>query len=173
MVKNCTGGSPSYALDSQHTGQVVSNNGTTSFLYTVENTLASGDSVASITLEVPYGNVLPAMGHSEPSGWSYGFRNSGGGAFSWLASSQQYYIQPGQSVTFDLSTSSSVSTEWDFSPFGGPNRTWVWYNGSLLDDAIGNNSLPIPVPVPEPSSLLVLACGIAGLWTFALKPKRT
>ena len=59
---------------------------------------------------------IPAMGHSEPSGWSYGFRNSGGGAFSWLASSQQYYIQPGQSVTFDLSTSSSVSTEWDFSP---------------------------------------------------------
>lgn len=145
--------------------QVLIDNGTVRYIYTVTNTLTT-DQIRGF-YDLPFPTDL-LINHDEPVGWSYNQAPPfAGGRFSWI-SDVQSMLQPGQSAVFQVYTSSPVTTQW----------VWGWQIGAVdsrgreyfFDD--GATLLPIPVPVPEPSSILALAGGFAGFGGLALRRRR-
>ena len=148
-------------------GQVVTDNGVTRYIYTVTNILSSGQIAALYNMILPDGTL--AIGHSEPAGWAFWYRKAGNrpwGEFQWLATNDQSMLQPGQSAVLEVYTSHPVVTQWISNWMVG-----VYPVGGRSDAFNDGTALPVPVPIPEPSSLLALAGGMAGLGGVILRRK--
>lgn len=146
-------------------GQVVTENGVTRYIYTVTNTLSSSNYIYGL-----YDMILPngdlPIGHNEPAGWTF-WHLSGGNTpwdvFYWSGPP----LLPGQSAALEIYTSNPVVTQWTSNwnvivePVEG--RQYSYNDGTAL---------PVPVPVPEPSSILALTGGIAGFGGLAFRRKK-
>lgn len=145
-------------------GQVLIDNGTTRYIYTITNILSS-DQIRGF-YDLPFPKEL-ALSHSEPVGWSYHQEAEiSGGRFFWVSDAQSM-VQPGQSAVFEVYTSYPVVTrwiqDWNVGALDAGGREYFFNDGAAL---------PAPAPVPEPSSILALVSGIAGLGGFVLRRRK-
>ncbi|MEN6370903.1 MAG: PEP-CTERM sorting domain-containing protein [Armatimonadota bacterium] len=150
-------------------GQVVTDSGVTRYIYTVTNTLDSGNYIFGFYhIIIPNGSILP-MSHVEPSGWDYWYETSDfytEGKYYWTTPELgNDRLAPGQSAVFEVYTSAPVTTKWTSDWIIGVKPDNGRYYGYSADAP-----LPIPVPVvPEPSSILALFGGLASIGGFALR----
>ncbi|MEN6370904.1 MAG: PEP-CTERM sorting domain-containing protein [Armatimonadota bacterium] len=158
-------------------GQVVTDGSVTRYIYTVTNTLSPGNYIDWFgNTEIPDGNILPLLDHSEPIGWDYqeGQTISNGvvlgGDYHWATSEiGNTRLAPGQSAVFEVYTSAPVATQW----IKGWGICYMPDNGRP-DGFHVDIALPVPVSasVPEPSSVLALFGGLAGIGGLALRRRK-
>jgi len=142
---------------------------TTTYNYTYTNTEEPGDIILGVHLFAPIDPVL-IIGWSADPGWSFGslIDPTGAADIFWTTDDEiKYGLLDGDSVSFSMSTSSSITPVYDYVLEDFPVGNWGYDRYVIPGTWVMNGSLPVPggspAESPEPATLLAMLGGLGAL----------